>query len=206
MRAIGYARVSSREQGDSGLGLESQEQALQNACELRGWSLTAIHRDVASGASTRGRTGLSEALAALQSGDVLIVAKLDRLARSLVDFAELVERSRLEGWSLVALDIGIDLTTPTGEMIAAVLAALAQWERRIIAQRTKDALAVHKQQGGKLGRPRAIAESVRERIRGERALGRSFRQIAAALDADGVPTGHGAPAWGPTSVRAAILD
>jgi Resolvase, N terminal domain len=67
-------------------------------------------------------------------------AKLDRLSRSLLDFASLMEDARREGWALVILDLGIDTTTPSGEMIANVMATFAQFERRLIGQRTKDAL------------------------------------------------------------------
>lgn len=91
----------------------------------------------------------------LQRGDActLVVSKLDRLSRSLVQFAELMERSRRKGWSLVALDLGVDTSTPAGEMMASVLASFAQYERRLIGQRTRDALAVKREQGVRLGRP-----------------------------------------------------
>ena len=93
-----------------------------------------------------------------------MVAKLDRLSRSLLDFASLMEDARREGWALVILDLGVDTTTPSGEMIANVMATFAQFERRLIGQRTKDALAVKKREGVKLGRPVAVDEAVAKRI------------------------------------------
>jgi len=86
------------------------------------------------------RPGLASALEQLDAdqADTLVVSKLDRLSRSLLDFAALVERSRRNGWTLVALDLAVDTTTPSGEMLANVLAAFAQFERRLIGQRTKE--------------------------------------------------------------------
>jgi DNA invertase Pin-like site-specific DNA recombinase len=83
--------------------------------------------------------------------DALVVAKLDRLSRSVGDFAGLMDLARRQGWALIALDLGVDTTTPAGEMMANVMASFAQFERRVIAQRTKDALAQAKARGVRLG-------------------------------------------------------
>ena len=103
-----------------------------------------MHSDTASARSLVSRPGLARALADIERGaaSVLVVAKLDRLSRSLLDFAALMERSRKQGWAVVALDLGVDTTTPSGEMMANVLAVFAQFERRLIGQRTREALAV----------------------------------------------------------------
>ena len=97
-----------------------------------------------SGKSTAGRPGLGAAPDAVENGtaDGLLVAKLDRLSRSLLDFAQLMARSQRKRWAPVALDLGVDTSTPSGEMMASVLAVFAQFERRLIGQRTKEALAV----------------------------------------------------------------
>jgi DNA invertase Pin-like site-specific DNA recombinase len=124
-----------------------------------------------------------------------VVSKLDRLSRSMLDFAGLMDRSTREGWALVALDLGVDTTTPQGEMVAAVMAVFAQFERRLIGQRTKEALAVKKAQGVRLGRPRLTPDAVIARIRAERAAGRTLRVIADGLNADGVPTAMGGRRW-----------
>src|SRR5215210_7973308 len=139
MRVVGYARVSTGEQAESGGGLAAQRSALEAEAARRGWELVAIREDVASGRRTSGRPGLEAALAAVDGGeaDALAVAKLDRLSRSLLDFAGLLERARRRGWTLVALDLGVDTSTPQGELVANVIASVAQWERRIIGQRTK---------------------------------------------------------------------
>ena len=116
---------------------------------------------------------LRRALEAIEAGQAegLVVSKLDRLSRSLLDFAGLMERARKRGWSLVALDLGVDTSTPSGEMMAAVLATFAQFERRLIGQRTKDALAVKRAQGVILGRPRSMSAETVEHIQELRRLG-----------------------------------
>ena len=141
----------------------------------------------ASGKSLNGRSGLTAALAAVEAGeaDGLVVAKLDRLSRSLLDFAGLMERSQRKGWSLVALDLGVDTSTPSGEMMASVLAIFAQFERRLIGQRTREALAVKRAQGVRLGRPATMPDAVRARIRAEHEGGQSLAAIAAGLNAAG---------------------
>ncbi len=153
-----------------------------------------------------GRPALQEALDAVRShaAGALVVAKLDRLSRSLLDFAALMEDARREGWALVILDLGVDTTTPSGEMIANVMATFAQFERRLIGQRTKDALAVKKSQGVKLGRPRSIGNDVVKRIRRERKAGKSLRAIANRLNDEDVPTGHGGAKWHASTVRAVL--
>ncbi len=202
---IGYVRVSTSEQADSGLGLEAQRQAIAAECERRGWQLLRVEEDVLSGRSLR-RPGLQRALAACRSGDAggIIVAKLDRLSRSLVDFAGLLVEARERGFNVVALDLGVDLSTPSGEFLASIMASAAQWERRIIGQRTRDALAIKRAQGVRLGRPRSIPPDVRERIRTLRDGGASLPAIAAQLERDGVPTARGGKRWYPSTVRAAL--
>jgi DNA invertase Pin-like site-specific DNA recombinase len=204
---VGYIRVSTDEQADSGLGLEAQRFAIEAECRRRGWVLAEVYEDAgASGKSLTGRPALQEALDAVRSHEAsaLVVAKLDRLSRSLLDFAALMEDARKGQWSLVILDLGVDTTTPSGEMIANVMATFAQFERRLIGQRTKDALAVKKKQGVKLGRPRSLGDDVVERIRSERVGGKSLRAIASGLNDDDVPTGHGGAAWHASTVRALL--
>jgi DNA invertase Pin-like site-specific DNA recombinase len=165
-----------------------------------------VFEDAASGKSLAGRPGLQEALRAVEDGrgETLVVAKLDRLSRSLLDFSALMERSRKGRWALVALDLGVDTTTPSGEMMANVLAVFAHFERRLIGQRTKDALAVKRSEGVRLGRPRQLPETVRQRIRDLRSQGRSLAAIAGELKHDGVPTAQGGRTWYPSTVRAVL--
>jgi DNA invertase Pin-like site-specific DNA recombinase len=131
----------------------------------------------------------------------LVVAKLDRLSRSLLDFAALMEEARTNHWAMVILDLGVDTTTPSGEMIANVMATFAQFERRLIGQRTRDALAVKQAAGVQLGRPRTLDPLIRARIVKEKAAGRSLRAIAADLKAESVPTARGGSQWHASSIR-----
>lgn len=205
---VGYIRVSTDEQAASGLGLLAQREAIEAECRRRGWELLQVFEDAgASGSSLARRPALQEALGTLRSrqADALVVAKLDRLSRSLLDFAGLMVAARKEDWALVALDLGVDTTTPSGEMVASVMATMAQYERRLIGERTRSALAVKKAQGVRLGRPVAVGERVVKRIARERKRGRSLRQIADGLNVDGVPTGHGGTRWYASTVKA-VLD
>jgi DNA invertase Pin-like site-specific DNA recombinase len=204
---VGYTRVSTEEQASSGLGLDAQRAAIEEECQRRGWEVVEVFEDRgASGKTLAKRPALERALKAVRGhqADALVVAKLDRLSRSLLDFAALMEDARKGGWALVILDLGVDTTTPSGELIANVMATFAQFERRLIGQRTKEALAVKKRQGHRLGRPRAIPDEVVERIRREREAGASYRVIADALNTDGVPTAGGGSKWHPSTVRAVV--
>ena len=96
---------------------------------------------------------------------------------------------------------GRDTTTPTGEMMANITAVVAQWERRIISQRTSDALQAMNARGVRLGGPVTLPAEIRARIASERADGRTLRAIAAGLVADGIPTARGG-AWHAGTVRA----
>lgn len=206
-RAIGYVRVSTTEQSESGLGLEAQRQAIRAEAERQGWELVAIHEDAgASGKAMSGRTGLQNALQAVrEQGDgVLVVAKLDRLSRSMVDFAKLMQVSQRQGWGLVALDLGVDTSTPSGEMMANVTATFAQFERRLIGQRTKEALAEKKRQGVKLGRPTVTSPETVAQVQAMRGEGLSLQKIADALNDSGVPTSQGGSKWYPSTVSAVL--
>jgi DNA invertase Pin-like site-specific DNA recombinase len=200
---VGYVRVSTEEQGDLGAGLEAQRQAITTECKARGWELLAIHEDVASGKAFTNRPGLEAALQAVRRKEAggLVVAKLDRLSRSVIDAAQTIERARREGWNLVALDLGVDFSTAAGEAMAHMTAVFAQLERRLIGERTRAALAVRKEQGVRLGRPPAVTDQLRRRIRRERARGLTLQAIADRLNAAGVPTGHGGVRWHPSTVR-----
>ena len=202
--AVGYIRVSTDQQGERGYGLDAQAELVREEARRRGWHLQHVYVDVASGKSTKRRPQYSQAVRDLSSGraQVLIVAKLDRLSRSLVDFAGLMAQSRREGWSIDALDIGIDTSTINGELIANIIMALAQWERRIIGQRTGLALAQVKARGVKLGRPTVVSPEAVAIIRAMRGSGASLRRVAAALNDTHIPTAQGGREWYASTVRA----
>jgi len=166
----------------------------------------AVLTDAGLSAKTLDRPALAEALTRLDGGEatVLMVSKLDRLTRSVHDATGLMLRADRAGWGLVALDVAVDTTTPQGAAMAQVLAVLAELERRLIGQRTRDALAVRKAQGVRLGRPPLLPAEVVDRIVSARELGVSWSAIR-ALDTDGVPTAQGGARWYPATVRAVYL-
>lgn len=206
---VAYLRVSTAEQADSGAGLAAQRAAIEAEVERRGWSLLEVYSDEgASGSTLNGRPALAEALAAVESGraGALVAAKADRLSRSLHDFSGLMARAQRRGWDLVALDLGIDTTTLTGELLAHVVASVAHYERGLIGQRTRDALAARRAAGVRLGRPQALALEVVTRIIEARTAGASLRTIANQLTAEGVPTAHGGARWHASTVRAVLTS
>jgi DNA invertase Pin-like site-specific DNA recombinase len=206
VRAVGYARVSTEEQAESGAGINAQLAVIEGEVERRGWELIRnVDVDNASG-KRMNRPGLTAALTSLTNGhaDVLVVAKLDRLSRSMLDFCLLLDRARREGWSLVILDLGIDLTTASGEVMAHVAAAFAQFERRLIGQRTRDALAEKRKAGVRLGRPSVLTADVVARITASRGDGETLSAIADSLNADGIATAHEGACWYPSTVAAVL--
>jgi DNA invertase Pin-like site-specific DNA recombinase len=201
---VAYTRVSTSDQAENGAGLAAQRATVEAECARRGWTLVHVYEDAgASGKSLDGRPQLAEALRAVESGQaaILLVAKLDRLSRSVQDAAGLLQRAQRRGWTLVAADIGLDMSTPTGEAMANVLATFGQLERRMIGQRTREGLAVKKAQGVRLGRPSVLPPDVVARIVREHRAGESWSAIARGLQADGVPTAHGGARWYPNTVR-----
>lgn len=206
MRALGYCRVSTDEQGESGLGLDAQRAVIESEAERRGWDLAEVLTDVASGKSLRRRHQMKAALTRLASGDadVLIVAKLDRLSRSVSDFATILAQSQEQGWALDVCDLGVDTTTPSGKMVAQIMMVLAEWEREVIGERTKSALQVARARGTRLGRPRGVDEETLRLIRILRDSGKSWQGIADSLERNAVPTGQGGQ-WHAATVRRLYL-
>lgn len=200
--AIGYCRVSTDEQGESGLGLSDQRATVHAEVERRGWTFETMYADVASGKSLRGRDDFSRALHALAAGeaDVLVVAKLDRLSRSVSDFAAILAQSQAEGWALNICDLGVDTTTPSGKMVAQIMMVLAEWEREMIGDRTRRALQAARANGTRLGRPSGVDAETMRLIRVLRAAGKSYAAIAQALSDEGVPTAQGGQ-WHAATVR-----
>jgi DNA invertase Pin-like site-specific DNA recombinase len=202
MEVLAYLRVSTSEQGRSGLGIDAQRAAISQEADRRGWSVVEWIQDEASGKSLR-RPGIQRALERLENGGpkVLVAAKLDRVARSALDFLGLVQRAEENGWQLVILDPAVDMTDPMGRFTAGILAQVAQLERELIGKRTKEALQAARARGVVLGRPSAIPDPVRARIVEERESGRSFRAIADGLNRDAVQTAQGGARWYPSTVR-----
>lgn len=206
MQVLAYVRVSSEEQAHSRAGIEAQRATIEAEAKRRGWTIIDVIEDAGFSAKDLRRPGIRRAIEVLESGAAraLVVSKLDRLSRSMVDFAGLMAKAQKQSWGIVALDVAVDTTTPSGEAMANVMAAFAQFERRLIGQRTKEALAEKRKQGVRLGRPRSLPAAVVRRIEREHKQKRPLRQIAAGLNADGVPTAQGGKQWYAGTVRAVL--
>ena len=199
---VGYVRVSTDEQADSGAGLAAQRRAILEEAERRGWHVVELIEDAGYSGKDLKRPGIALALDTLDAcASALVVAKLDRLSRSMVDFAALMDTATRQHWALVALDLGVDTTTPSGEMMANVLATFAQFERRLISERTKSALAERRRAGVRLGRPSAVSPAVRRQIVALRHNKFTYQRIADDLNERGVQPVAGGKQWYPATVR-----
>jgi hypothetical protein len=137
---------------------------------------------------------------------VLLATRLDRMSRSVVDFAALMAAEQDERWQVVALDLGLDTSTTTGRMVAHILAAVAEAEREVIGQRTSAALVAKRGRGENVGRRTSLPPEVVARVVLAREQGKSYAAIAAELNAAAVPTGQGGGHWYPSTVRAVALS
>ena len=168
MRKIGYARVSTVEQN-----LDRQISALRTeGCDM-------IFREKASGKSVRGRPELEKAIDQLGKGDVLVVAEWDRATRSMTDGIKLIERISDRGSLLKVLDKShLDLTTPIGKGIMALLSAFAEDERQRIVRRANAGLEAAKARGVQLGRRHKLSKHQRDLARSRIVAGESHRAVA----------------------------
>ena len=203
-RAILYRRVST---GDQSLGLAGQLDLLEAEAKRRGWKAEVITDEISGKVPVEERPALGPALASLQADDVLVVAKLDRLSRSVGDFAQLVDRSLGEGWRIVVLDLGIDMTKPNGRLIAGIIVQVAQWEREMISTRTKQGLAKSKKRLGRRpglppvggGKVAPVSDKVLAVVKDAREERLTPQRMADRLNAYGLPSVRG-NRWHATSV------
>ena len=208
-QAFAYARVSTEDQADEGLGIAAQLDAARAAIAERDWALAGEIVDAAvSGAvPPESRPALGPALEALDAGsaEALVVARLDRVTRSLLAWVELVERSRRRGWAIVVVAEGFDLSTDSGELTAGLLASVAQYERRLIGARTREAMAAAKARGGRFGRPIEHAPEARRLVGEMRSGGATLQAIADRLIAEEIPTPRGGR-WWTSTVHAIVVS
>jgi len=195
--------VRSGGQPERRAGGEAQRRALAATCKRRGWQLLEVVEEAGFSAWDLKRPGIQEALRLLESGDAkaLVASKLDTPSRSLLDLACLLASAQKQGWALVALDCALDTRTPAGEAVLNVLCSFAPCERRLISQRIRQALALKRAQGVRLGRPPTMSAYAIERIRRERAAGASLAAIANGLNTDDIPTAQDGRCWYPATIR-----
>jgi len=216
-RFVSYLRVSTTRQGQSGLGLEAQRQAVSAYLNGGRWTLAREYIEVETGKSDT-RPQLAAALSECRiTGATLIVAKVDLLARNVRFLMEVLDGSGAGG--VVFADLPSIPPGPTGRFLVQQMAAVAELEAGLISQRTKAALEAAKARGSKLGGWRGghkvapelgrevqrkeaqkFAEAVAPRVIELRQRGLSLRQIAAELSTMGVKTRRGG-AWSCETVR-----
>ena len=141
---VGYARVSS-----VGQKLEAQLE------QLKASGVDKVFSEKESGAKSN-REQLKACIEYVREKDVLVVTKLDRLARSMVDFWNIVNEIESKGASLQILNMGLDTSTPNGKLVMGVLSSVAEWERSMIRERQQDGLERAKREGVVLGRPNKV--------------------------------------------------
>jgi DNA invertase Pin-like site-specific DNA recombinase len=165
---LGYARVSTKDQN-----LDGQRDALSAAGAER------IFADTITG-TARSRPELDRMMTELRSGDVVVVAKYDRLARSLKDLLEIVDFIQSRGAGFRSIGEDIDTTTPAGRLVFHVFASIAQFERERIVERTKEGLAAARRRGRIGGRPPALSHAQKIEVKRMRdAEMRPIPEIAA---------------------------
>lgn len=167
MAVIGYARVSTTDQD-----LDSQIQALKDAGAVE------IYADKASGATTA-RTQWLECAKNLQSGDVLLVSRIDRLGRSLQDLLNIIEKLKENNIHFRSLnEPSLDTTTPAGKMLFQIVGAFAEYERSLIRARTIEGLENAKRKGKKVGRPTSLSDEQVEALQKMYLHGESITALA----------------------------
>ena len=191
--AIAYLRVSTTEQGDSGLGLEAQAAAVQAWAERSGVRIIQTVTEIQSGKNLRQRPLMQAALADMAAGkaDTLVASHVSRLARSVADLSNMLEAAAKQGFALAAIDTGLDTATPAGRMVIQMLAAAAEYERAMTADRTKKALAAAAARGVQLGRPVIADQVATDILRRLRASGLSLVQVANEMNSAGFTTPTG---------------
>jgi site-specific DNA recombinase len=199
-QTIGYSRVSTAEQASEGVSLELQAKKIEAYCTVKDWQLDEVIPDAGHSAKSLNRPGMARLIAMVDAGQVatVIVYKLDRLTRSVSDLDRLVKLFERKGVALVSLQESLDATTATGRLMMNLLASVSQWEREVIGERTRDALQELKSQGKRLGRSGYGDQ------KSEYSAGRSYHELAAELNSQGVPTARGGT-WAAATVRNLVL-
>ena len=166
---FGYARVSTEDQN-----LAMQTEALERA------GVDRVFTDKVS-ATAKKRPGLNECLRAMEKGDVLVIYRLDRLARSLRQLLDLLDHLEKRGIGLKSLNDSIDTTTAVGRLVVHVIGAIAEFERALISERTIAGLESAKARGVKVGRQRKATPEKLAKARDLLRGGMSMKQVSVAV-------------------------
>jgi|HubBroStandDraft_6_1064221.scaffolds.fasta_scaffold689384_1 site-specific DNA recombinase len=210
MKTIGYVRVSTDRQAERGISLEAQAEKIRAMALVQSAELGEIIVESGESAKSLNRPGMAKLLALVDAGKVkaVIVAKLDRLTRSVKDLCELLERFERKGVALVSVAESLDTGSAAGRLVLNIMAAVSQWEREAIGERTRDALRHKRSQGERVGNiafgfrlaadgqhlePDPAERGVLAEIQRLRHDGVTLRGIAAALNDKALRTRRGTP-------------
>jgi len=210
MKTFGYVRVSTDKQAENGVSLDAQAEKIRAMALVQGAELSEIIVESGESAKSLNRPGMAKLLAMVDGGKVrtVIVAKLDRLTRSVKDLCELLERFERRGVSLVSVAESLDTGSAAGRLVLTIMAAVSQWEREAIGERTRDALRHKRNQGQRVGNiafgirladdgqhlePNPAEQAALEEIRRLRKEGATLRGIAAVLNDRTFRTRRGTP-------------
>ena len=219
MRAIGYVRVSTEEQALMGVSLDAQEDKIKAYCIAKEWDLIRVVRDSGYSAKDLNRPGIQEIIEGCKRKvfDVVVILKLDRLTRSVKDLGYLVEDVfEKNDVAFSSLQDNFDTATANGRMVMNILATLAQWERDIISERTRDAMLFMKKDMKLVGAvpfgyncnngslsPNPEEAAVVQKMIALRKRGRSYQKIAAHLNTKEIPSKNGGK-WYPKTVMGVL--
>lgn len=216
MKTLGYVRVSTDRQAERGVSLEAQAEKIRAMAVVQGSEVAEIIVDGGESAKSLARPGMAKLLAMVDAREVrtVIIAKLDRLTRSVRDLCELLERFERRGVSLVSVAESLDTGSAGGRLVLNIMTAVSQWEREAIGERTRDALRHKRSQGERVGtvpygsrlgadgdhlEPDPAEQATLAEIDRLRQEGSSMRRIARALNQQDCRTRRGTP-WGLESV------
>jgi len=219
MKVVVYCRVSTADQADTGISLDNQRSKCAAFAALYELEIVEIIEDPGESGKTLDRPGLGRALELLRTGQAegLLVAKLDRLTRSVADWQTLIEGyfSEKAGKQLLSVADCVDTRSAAGRLVLNILLSVAAWEREIIVERTCEALRHKINSLQRVGKVRfgfnlapdgvTLIENPMEQgvillMRELRAAGKTLRQIADELTRIGVPTKERKPRWTHTTV------
>ena len=211
MKTIGYVRVSTDKQADRGVSLDAQAEKIRAMAVVHNSELLDIIVDGGESAKSLNRPGMERLLALVDTGEVqtVIIAKLDRLTRSVKDLCTLLERFTKRGVALVSVAESLDTGSAAGRLVLNIMTAVSQWEREAIGERTRDAMSHKRSNGERVGNirfgyrlgsdgkhvePEPSEQAVLQQIRQLRQHGHSIRRIAATLNRQALRTRRGT-AW-----------
>jgi len=220
MKALGYVRVSTDKQAEHGVSLDAQAEKIRARAVVHSVALAEIIVDGGESAKSLNRPGMARLLTMVDAGEVrtVIIAKLDRLTRSVKDLCTLLERFERRGVALVSVAESLDTSSAAGRLVLNIMTAVSQWEREAIGERTRDAMRHKRSNGERIGNiqygyqlaadGRHLEEDPAEQtvlaeIRRLRRAGATLRGIAAALNQRAFHTRRGT-AWRLESVARAL--